>query len=68
MNQEGLKLQLLELLKVSGLWTLVRGEDFFRDDRLLASIAMALARLGTSFELVRDILGGLKARKTLGGV
>ena len=53
---------------MSGSWTLDQGEDFFRDDRLLASIVMASARFRTLFELVGDILGGFGARKILGGV
>ena len=67
-TRKGWSLQLSELSKVSGLQTLVQGEDFFGDDRLLASIVMASVRFWTSFKLVRDILSGFEARKILGGV
>ena len=52
---------------MSGSQTLVRGEDFWGDDKLLANMAMASARLGMSFEGVEDILWGFGAVKRLGG-
>ena len=52
---------------MSGSQTLVRGEDFWGDDKLLANMAMALARLRTSFEGVVDILWGFGAAKRFGG-
>ena len=52
---------------MSGSRTLVRGEDFLGDDKLLANMAMASARLGTSFEGVVDILWGFGAAKRFGG-
>ena len=67
-TRKGRSLRLSEPSKVSGSQTLVQGEDFFGDDRLLASIVMASVRFWTSFKLVRDILSGFEARKILGGV
>ena len=52
---------------MSGSRTLVWGEDFLGDDKLLAHIAMASARLGTSFEGVVDILWKFGAAKRFGG-
>ena len=52
---------------MSGSQTLVWGEDFFGDDKLLANMVMASARLGMSFEGVIDILWGFGAAKRFGG-
>ena len=52
---------------MSGSRTLVRGEDFLGDDKLLANMAMASVRLGILFEGVVDILWGFGAAKRFGG-
>jgi hypothetical protein len=65
-------LRVSDLSKVSGSWTLVQVEDFFRAERLLASKVMALVRSaggcsgGSGVGSSRSSVGGTELSMSLG--